>query len=55
MGVAVLPQSMRHVQVDGVAYVTIDSPDAASALHLAHRRDDASPLVKAFMKLMLKA
>ena len=55
MGVAVLPQSMRHVQVNGVAYVTIDSPDAASALHLAHRRDDTSPLVKAFMKLMLKA
>jgi DNA-binding transcriptional LysR family regulator len=55
MGVAVLPRSLRQVQVKGVAYVAIDSPDAASALYLTHRRDDASPLVKAFMKLMLKA
>lgn len=55
MGVAVLPQSLRHVHVDGVAYVSIDSPDAASALHLAHRRGDTSPLVKAFTALMLKA
>lgn len=55
MGVAVLPESLRHLQVDGVAYVAIDSPDAASALHLAHRRNDTSPLVKAFTKLMLMA
>lgn len=55
LGVAVLPESLRHLQVDGVAYVAIDSPDAASALHLAHRRDDTSPLVKAFTKLMLTA
>lgn len=55
LGVAVLPDSLRHVRVDGVAYVAIDSPDAASALHVTHRRDDASPLVKAFKALMLKA
>lgn len=55
MGVAVLPRSMQHVQVEGVAYVTIDSPDAASALFLTHRRDDPSPLVKAFTGLMRKA
>lgn len=55
LGVAVLPDSLRHVRVDGVAYVAIDSPDAASALHVTHRRDDASPLVKAFTTLMLKA
>jgi DNA-binding transcriptional LysR family regulator len=55
LGVAVLPDSLRHVRVDGVAYVAIDSPDAASALHVTHRRDYASPLVKAFTALMLKA
>jgi DNA-binding transcriptional LysR family regulator len=55
LGVAILPQSLRHVHMDGVVYVAIDSPDAASALHLAHRRDDTSPLVKAFTTLMLKA
>jgi DNA-binding transcriptional LysR family regulator len=55
MGVAVLPDSLRHVRVDGVAYVAIDSPDAASAIHVTHRRDDTSPLVRAFTKLMLKA
>jgi DNA-binding transcriptional LysR family regulator len=55
LGVAVLPDSLRHVRVDGVAYVAIDSPDAASALHVAHRRDDPSPLVKAFTALMLRA
>jgi DNA-binding transcriptional LysR family regulator len=55
LGVAVLPESMRLLHVEGVAYVTIDSPDAASALHLVHRRTDTSPLVKAFMQLMLSA
>jgi len=55
MGVAVLPRSMRHVHMEGVAYVPIASPDAASALYLAHRRDDTSPLVKAFTQLMRKA
>jgi DNA-binding transcriptional LysR family regulator len=43
------------VHVEGVAYVPIDSPDATSALYLVHRRSDTSPLVKAFMQLMLKA
>ncbi|MDF4024187.1 LysR family transcriptional regulator [Luteibacter sp. PPL201] len=52
LGVAVLPASLRQVQVDGVAYIAIDSPDAASALHLAHRRDDGSALVKAFTTAM---
>jgi len=55
LGVAVLPRSMRQVQVEGVAYVSIDTPDAASALYLAHRREDTSPLVKAFTKLVLMA
>jgi DNA-binding transcriptional LysR family regulator len=54
MGVAILPDSLRHVQVNGVAYVAIASPEAASALHVAHRRDEVSPLVKAFTALMLK-
>jgi transcriptional regulator, LysR family len=55
LGVAVLPESMRLLHVEGVAYVPIESPDAASALHLVHRRTDTSPLVKAFTQLMLKA
>jgi DNA-binding transcriptional LysR family regulator len=55
MGVAVLPDSLRHVRVDGVAYVAIDSPDAASAIHVTYGRDDTSPLVKAFTKLMRQA
>jgi DNA-binding transcriptional LysR family regulator len=55
LGVAVLPASMGQVHVEGVTYVPIDSPDAASALHLVHRRNDTSPLVKTFMALMLKA
>jgi hypothetical protein len=42
------------VQVNGVVYVAIASPEAASALHVAHRRDEVSPLVKAFTALMLK-
>lgn len=53
IGVALLPASLRHMQIDGVAYVAIDSPDAASELHLAHRRDDTSALVKAFTAAML--
>ncbi|URX62590.1 LysR family transcriptional regulator [Luteibacter anthropi] len=54
LGVAVLPESMRHVHIDGVAYIAIDSPDSASELHLVHRRDDRSPLVQAFTGLMLR-
>lgn len=52
-GVAVLPRALRHVRIDGVVYLAIDSPDAASELHLAHRRDDASALVKVFAATML--
>ena len=55
LGVAVLPESMRHLHIKGVAYVVIDSPDSASELHLVHRRDDTSPLVKAFARLMFGA
>jgi len=55
MGVAILPRSLQHVQIEGVAYIPIASPDAASALYITHRRDDPSPLVRAFTRLIRKA
>ncbi|TCV94714.1 LysR family transcriptional regulator [Luteibacter rhizovicinus] len=53
LGVAVLPSSLRHVQVEGVTYLPIASPEATSDVHVVHRRGDTSPLVAHFTRLLL--
>lgn len=56
MGVALVPESMRHVAVDGVAYRHLPaSVDAKVALGLASRRHDPSAVVQSFVRLIKQA
>jgi DNA-binding transcriptional LysR family regulator len=56
MGVALVPASMRHVAVDGVAYRRLPASVAAKAvLGLASRRHDPSVVVQSFVKLTKEA
>ena len=53
MGVALVPASMRHVKVDGVAYRRLPaSVNAKAVLGLATRRHDASAAVQNFVRLV---
>jgi DNA-binding transcriptional LysR family regulator len=54
IGVSCVPESMREVHVQGVAYATLDAPAAARALlrapiTLMHRSDERRPAVLAFI------
>jgi DNA-binding transcriptional LysR family regulator len=53
MGVALVPASMRHVTVDGVAYRRLPaSVDAKAVMAIATRRHDPSALVQNFVRLV---
>jgi DNA-binding transcriptional LysR family regulator len=52
LGVTILPDSLRRIQVEGVVYRPLDAPQAASTILLAHRRDERAGAVRAFVKLM---
>ena len=47
------PASCAHIQVDGVAYVPLTDPAAMSEIHVVHQRDERSPLVANFVRLLL--
>lgn len=56
MGVALVPASMRHVAVDGVAYRRLPvSIGARAVLGLASRRHDPSAVVQSFVRLVKEA
>jgi DNA-binding transcriptional LysR family regulator len=56
MGVALVPESMRHVAVDGVAYRRLPgSVEAKIPLGLASRRHDPSVVVQNFVGLVKQA
>ncbi|WP_049621187.1 LysR family transcriptional regulator [Frateuria defendens] len=55
MGVSILPATCSHIQVDGVRFVPLADPLAISEVHVAHRRDEHSPLVAQFVQLLLKS
>ena len=53
MGVALVPDSMRHVAVDGVAYKRLPaSVKARAVLGIASRRHDPSAVVRNFLRLV---
>lgn len=52
LGVSILPASCDHIQVDNVSYVQLSDPAAMSEIHVVRRRDDRSPLVARFVKLL---
>jgi DNA-binding transcriptional LysR family regulator len=53
LGVTLVPESMRRLQVEGVAYRAIDSGAGLIApLNLAHRRGEAAPAACRFIALV---
>jgi DNA-binding transcriptional LysR family regulator len=55
LGVAIVPSSLKSIQIKGVVFVPIDDPEAVITLYAAHRSSDASPRVRAFLELLVKA
>ena len=53
LGVSVLPASCRHIGVTGVTFVPLADPAAMSEIHVVHQRDERSPLVAKFVRLLL--
>jgi DNA-binding transcriptional LysR family regulator len=53
LGVSILPASCEHIGVGGVAYVPLSDPAALSEIHVVHQRDERSPLVAKFVRLLL--
>ncbi|MGH8419876.1 MAG: LysR substrate-binding domain-containing protein [Pseudomonas sp.] len=54
LGVTVLPASYQRMRIDGVAYRTVLDPDATSAVWLVQRKDQKSPMAKAFVDLVTR-
>jgi DNA-binding transcriptional LysR family regulator len=52
LGVTVLPASYRRMRIDGVVYRTVLDPNATSAVWLVQRKDQQSPMAKAFVELV---
>lgn len=48
-GVSIVPASMRHMALDGVAYRDIEGVDASVRLALAHRRGDTGVVMRNFL------
>lgn len=53
MGIALVPEPVSRLYQDGVRYVPLAHADATSAVTLASRADDRSPLVRDFRELIL--
>lgn len=54
LGVTVLPASYQRMRIDGVVYRTLLDPEATSAVWLVQRKDQKSPMAKAFIDLVTR-
>ncbi|WP_296179257.1 LysR family transcriptional regulator [Pseudomonas sp. UBA1879] len=54
LGVTVLPASYQRMRIDGVAYRTLLDEEATSAVWLVQRKDQKSPMAKAFVELVTR-
>ncbi|KPA92446.1 MULTISPECIES: LysR family transcriptional regulator [Pseudomonas] len=52
LGVSVLPASYQRIRIDGVVYRRLLDPDAISSVWLVQRKDQKSPMAKAFVELL---
>lgn len=52
IGLALVPASMRVVQLGGVSYVSLEDPDAYLLLAVASRRDNTSPVLAKFLEIV---
>lgn len=50
LGVAVAPESVRHLRMNGVSYRPLRSPTATIPLALAYRTDAISPLIRRYLE-----
>jgi DNA-binding transcriptional LysR family regulator len=56
LGVSIVPESMRGLRMDGVAFATLkDRPPLRAPLTLAQRRSERSPVVRRFIDLVNKS
>ncbi|PWK85290.1 LysR substrate-binding domain-containing protein [Fulvimonas soli] len=55
LGVSILPASCERIRVPGVRFVPLADPASMSEIHVVHRRDERSPLVARFVRLLLAA
>ncbi|VVN97121.1 LysR family transcriptional regulator [Pseudomonas fluorescens] len=54
LGVSVLPASYRQMRIEGVVYRPLLDPLAISAVWLVQRKDQSSPMAKAFVELLTR-
>ncbi len=54
LGVSILPASFRRARVDGVVYRTLSDPEATTAVWLARRQNEGSPLALSFIDLVTR-
>lgn len=54
LGVSVLPASFQRMRIDGVVYRSLLDPGAMSAVWLAQRKGQVSPMATAFVDLLTK-
>lgn len=52
IGLALVPASMRVVQLGGVSYVSLEDPDAYLLLAVASRKDNPSPVLGKFLQIV---
>lgn len=55
MGIALVPQPVTRLHPDGVRYLPLSHPGAISALTLAYRADDRSPMVRDLRELIMSS
>lgn len=51
-GVALVPESVQHLQLTGATYRPLVRPEPTVELAFAHRRDDTSPLVREVLAVL---
>ncbi len=55
MGLALLPNSIRKIDREGVVYIPLTEPVPKTTLSIAYRKDDTSPILKAFLEILRPA
>jgi DNA-binding transcriptional LysR family regulator len=55
LGVTVLPASYQRLRIEGVVYRTLLDAGATSAIWLVQRKDEQSPMAKAFFRLVTRS
>ncbi|MBX8590656.1 LysR family transcriptional regulator [Pseudomonas cichorii] len=55
LGVTVMPAPYQRMRIEGVVYRTLLDPKATTAVWLVQRKDEQSPMAKAFFELVTQA